>query len=227
MAGRLDLHLLDLAAEPCDPNLLSADEQRRAASYRRSQLAWRFIAARCGLRRRLAITVGLDPAAIAITYAPSGKPSLSGFPKIAYSLSRSGDIGLLAIAVAEQAADPIGIDIEPQAPPPEADSIARHWFGAADRQAYDALPAEQRGMAFMRYWTRKEAVAKAAGGISTLPPESFSVGLDGMRKVSGTPWQVGSLTPLPGYVAALATCGTVDIPEIQPMPISPQAMMAG
>ena len=227
MAGRLDLHLLDLAAEPCDPDLLSADERRRAASYRRSQLARRFAAARCGVRRRLAMTVGLDPAAITITCAPSGKPSLTGFPEIAYSLSRSGDVGLLAIAIAAQTADPIGIDIEPQAPPPEADSIARHWFGDADRQAYDALPSERRGMAFMRFWTRKEAVAKAAGGISTLPPESFAVGLDGTRKVSGTPWQVGSLMPLPGYVAALATSEAIDIPEMQSVPNSPQAMMAG
>jgi len=201
----LDIFVIDLAAEPLCPALLSPAERRRAASFRLPRPARRYVAARCALRRRLAGSLGVPPGDLVIASDRFGKPFLDGVPGIAFNLAHSSEIALLAVHRAPRCATPVGIDIEPTAPPPEAAAIVRGWFGDSDRITYEALPTTARDGAFARLWTRKEAVAKAAGGIAALPLDRFAVGLEEWAAVAGTPWQVRSFTPAPGHVAALAT----------------------
>jgi 4'-phosphopantetheinyl transferase len=44
-----------------------------------------------------------------------------------------------------------------------------------ERRAIEALPLEQQNLAFLRYWTRKEALLKATGHGLALPLRSVSV----------------------------------------------------
>src|SRR3546814_4095124 len=71
---------LDAEAAPAgrDAALLSADEAARAARFRRELDRRRFIAGRAGLRRILAAYGQADPAGLAFSYGPSGKPELAG-----------------------------------------------------------------------------------------------------------------------------------------------------
>ena len=63
---------------------------------------------------------------------------------------------------------PVGVDVERLRPLPDRDALARTALSAGERQALDALPAELRDAQLLRFWTRKEAVAKALGtGLAT------------------------------------------------------------
>lgn len=63
---------------------------------------------------------------------------------------------------------PVGVDVERLRPLPDRDALARTALSTGERQALDGLPDELRDAQLLRFWTRKEAVAKALGtGLAT------------------------------------------------------------
>ena len=119
--------------------------------------------ARLWLRRLLAAALGCPPEDVAIATGCAGKPELRapGTPPFNFNFSRSGALALAAI----RREGPVGIDLE-QAPLAAGISwpaIARQRFAAADCRALQALPPERAADAFLRLWTRHEAILKAAG----------------------------------------------------------------
>jgi 4'-phosphopantetheinyl transferase len=152
---------------------LSADELRRAATFRFACGAERFVAGRGLLRRVLGRLAGQDPAALEIAYGAFGKPHLAGEPSLRFNLAHSDDVALLAVA---DGAD-VGIDVEAVAPGRDCLAIARDFFCARELRELVALPTADRAAAFLRCWTRKEAYVKALGDGLQAPLDDFAVSL--------------------------------------------------
>ncbi|MET7653533.1 4'-phosphopantetheinyl transferase superfamily protein, partial [Streptomyces sp. NPDC005486] len=96
---------------------------------------------------------------------PTGRPAVAG-PGLHFSLSRSGPVALYALARA-----PVGVDIETAGSAGASTDVAR-LLHPRERAELDALTPGERGEAFLRCWTRKEARLKGVGA-------GLSHGIDG------------------------------------------------
>jgi 4'-phosphopantetheinyl transferase len=85
---------------------------------------------------------------------------------------------------------------------------------AEERAAFAALPEDQRKTAFLRLWTRKEALLKADGRGLMHDPRQVTVGLDDgeMRAIAfdGRSWTLRDLTLAPGLAAAVCSSGPLE-----------------
>ncbi len=108
-----------------------------------------------------------------------------------FSVSHSGEIALFAFSEARE----VGVDIEALRPIESADTIAAHILSRGELRAYAA--ARDKVAAFLRFWTRKEALAKALGDGLSIPPEKLEP-----SRAPG--WRVHSFCPLSGFIAAVA-----------------------
>lgn len=165
-----------LDGEPHDAELdaLSADERSRAAAIVVPAVRRRFVRARATLRRILAGETGRAPHALAIDYGAHGKPRLPDHPGLHFNLSHSGGLAVIATSTIGE----VGIDLEALRPRPGLLPVARRFFAAHEADAVEACDGEARSRAFLRLWTRKEAVLKASGrgiGVDTRP---IAVGID-------------------------------------------------
>jgi 4'-phosphopantetheinyl transferase len=187
---RIDLdagHLaVDRAAEALSPG-----ERLRARRLRAPLARRRFVMRRLGLRAVLAEYSGADPARLTYRAGPYGKPALEGGP--CFSLSHSGGLALCAVSPGRE----VGVDVERLRAVPEADRIVERVFSPAERRDYHALREAAPGSAFLRMWTRKEALLKALG-----------VGFSDEEAVRRAPdperWEVHDLAGIDGHLAALA-----------------------
>jgi 4'-phosphopantetheinyl transferase len=154
---------------------LSPEEQDRASRFRFERDRRRFIVARARLRQLLAERLGSTPRSIQLAYGKHGKPTLAGLFASSgwqFNLSRRDELALYAFSRAGE----VGVDVEALHPLPD----------------YMKTSADQRSLAFFRFWTRKEALAKALGvglSVEVEPP---------------TGWRLHSFFPRPGFIAALA-----------------------
>jgi 4'-phosphopantetheinyl transferase len=138
----------------------------------------RRLLARTSLRLVLSEYVGLPPPDLQFVYGSWGKPALkvsAVTQGLEFNLSTSNDCCLIAVT----RVGPVGVDIEAVVPVPEARKLARRYF-APDEAA--VLEMESHGgsvQPFFRYWTAKEAYAKALGRGLSIPlgkyriPEQF------------------------------------------------------
>lgn len=121
----------------------------------------RFIGGRVLLRAVLSEHVDAPPQTLRFDHGPWGKPRLASrsgdCPR--FSLTRSGELALVAISATVE----VGADIERIRPIPEALGIADRVFDPASRAAVHEAAPELRDGAFLRQWTRLEALAKGAG----------------------------------------------------------------
>lgn len=137
---------------------LTAAEQgaftQRATERQRGSLV-----ARALLRRELGQRLGCAPHHVPIARGAQGKPYLAGAHDWHFNLAHSGQY----VALAFSHEGPVGIDIEWRQRRSRVDALARHFFGAHERQGWDELPAHTRQYRFFQLWTLKEAMAKALG----------------------------------------------------------------
>lgn len=197
--------------------VLSEDELTRAARFRLGQDRRRYIAGRGRLRTILGRYMKREAADVHFRYGSHGKPALGGRSdgeRIQFNMSRSGDLGVVAILLD----DDIGIDIERLRPFPDALEIAARLFAAEEHRALLSVPAAERSAAFFRYWTRKEAVVKSLGRGLSYPMDGFTLSQDPGEsperlEAQGedgtlTRWSLPVPEPRTGYVTALATAGS-------------------
>jgi 4'-phosphopantetheinyl transferase len=85
-----------------------------------------------------------------------GKPYLEGQSGMHFNLSHAGDWIVCAVD-----SSPIGIDVEQIQSIDMA--IAAHYFSAAEQEALQAIPPENRPSCFFDLWTLKESYIKAIG----------------------------------------------------------------
>lgn len=194
---------------------LSDDERKRAARFRFDDPRRQFVTCRSALRRLLGHCCGTPPADVLFQYGPHGKPELARgkldptVPQIEFSVSHSGEMGLIAITVDAR----VGIDIEQWHASVKALRLAERFFSEVESDELRNLPAEKLRAGFYRGWTCKEAYIKATGKGLSLPLDSFCVTMDpdlpvALCSVDNEPdasqrWTISSLDVAQGYAAAV------------------------
>jgi 4'-phosphopantetheinyl transferase len=171
--GVVDLHAFDLDDPTIDiPALvetLSEDEMARAARFRFDLHRRRFLIGRGQLRCLLAQITGSCPTDLRIITDAYGKPAIPAGP--AFNLSHSDRYLLIGVACDGR----LGVDIEIRRAVQDAHELARTFFSRDEIAALADVSRDQVSAAFLRVWTRKEALLKAIGLGLSGPLQRFSV----------------------------------------------------
>lgn len=194
---------LSLATMAVTEQHLNVSERERAARFRFRQGRRNFVATRSTLRRLLGAALGVEPASVVLEIDVHGKPRLLAPPAdtgLRFNVSHAEDWALVALGRDRE----LGVDLELIRPLPNLRELAQRSLAPGEQHQLDNATADNEAREFLRHWTRKEAVLKAAG-----------VGLGGgMKKTDTTEtplvggrWRVLELELIPGYVAALAVEG--------------------
>ena len=153
--------------------------------------------------------LGCSPGSVRVTRSGTGKPELDG-PGLAVSLTHSGDVVLVAVAAGGQ----VGVDAEVLRPDVADWTLVDHALTVSERARLEAVTTADRAEFFLRSWSRKEAILKAAGAGLGIDPRE--VDLDGLD-VAALPAELGAAAdwtlvdlPVAGYAAALARRGALD-----------------
>jgi 4'-phosphopantetheinyl transferase len=192
-------------------SFLAGDERQKAADFLFEGDRKRFVVARGVLRALLGCYLGRHPGSLGFGYNPYGKPHLAGDSEIRFSTSHSHGLVLLAFARGRD----VGVDIERVRADLDFEGIAARCFSPGEMASLHSLRNGPRERAFFACWTRKEALAKAAGKGLALPLRRFDVTPAARAMVldtKGDPlgpakWTLQELASDPGYVAALAVEG--------------------
>ncbi|NNN31057.1 4'-phosphopantetheinyl transferase superfamily protein [Streptomyces sp. S3(2020)] len=193
--------------------ILSGRETERADRCRFEADRRRFVIARGTLRRILADHLDVPPRELRLERGRHGKPRLVDSPGLRFNLSHSGELALVAVTRHAE----VGVDVDRLRPGLAVEPFAERFFPATDVRfvAAGAGPTE-RAERFLRLWTRKEAVVKAAGArltqglglaVSAGPGPDAAVVRDPSGRIRGA-WSVRDLPVPDGYLAALAVAGT-------------------
>jgi len=174
---------------PADILLARLDAGERAAfeRIRSPQRRAEVLHGRVMLRRLLASRGGIDEHAVVLVRDAGAKPracAADGAWLPSFNVSHAGDC--LAIALAR--AGEIGVDVEPAgrcgAPGIDAEAIAQRHFAPAERSLIAAAPPGERPALFLRLWTLKEAVLKAAGTGLCHPLDGIDMSAPGARQAA-------------------------------------------
>jgi 4'-phosphopantetheinyl transferase len=193
--------------------LLSRDERERAGKFRYAEHRQHYIVARASLRRLLAERLRIAPRAIEFVETKYGKPRLApvhGSADVEFNLSHSGFLALYAFTSGRA----VGVDVELIREVPDADDLAERFFSPTEIASLRALPLDQRSLAFLACWTRKEAFIKGLGLGLSCPLDAFDVTIDPEaparitrikeRIDSVANWAMYTFTRYPSYIAAVA-----------------------
>jgi 4'-phosphopantetheinyl transferase len=221
-----EVHLwhIDLDALAVDEQrwqqMLSSDEQARAARFHFTRDRQHFAATRACLRIILAHYLDSQPAALKFHYAEKAKPSLDpsldrsfGGNQVEFNVSHSGAMALLAFTRSRV----VGVDIEQMRDNFDLSAIAGRFFSEHEQRQLEALASPERFNGFFHCWTRKEAYIKAHGAGLSLPLDQFDVSLQPGDEnallatrpdaVEASLWSLRDVPTEAGYVAALCVRG--------------------
>lgn len=186
--------------------LLDAGERERAERFIRDRDRHRFVAAHAGLRLALAAETGQPPSALRFTTLAHGKPQLERFA-LSFNLSHSGDLAVVAACRGSA----VGVDVETAGRLRDLDGLAGMVMTEREMEAFAALSDDRRPAAFLRLWTRKEALLKADGRGLTHDPRKVDVGLDETPErvvvLGGRSWTVRDIRIGADATAALCVEG--------------------
>ena len=184
--------------------LLPAGEKARAERFARETDRAHFVAAHLLLRAALRETGLLAPEIFPRN--SHGKPLLPG-GGADFNLTHTE--GLVACAIARGCE--VGLDAEARQRDLEWSKFARLVLAPAERALVEAAPASA-SQTFLRFWTLKEAVVKAAGLGLYQPLPDFTVSLDppGLARTAtalgdAARWRLAAPEISPDHWLALAT----------------------
>lgn len=147
---------------------LDCNERMRAARFRHSHDRIVYVLAHALWRKAVGRCLELEPLDVPMVFTPLGQPVLPG-TGLATSLSHSGRWVAIAIGTAEI----LGVDIERAPAEICLDDLIANVCHEDEAHAMHALPPDQRELALLQLWTRKEALLKAFGVGLTVPPHSI------------------------------------------------------
>lgn len=157
---------------PQDLALLSEEERGRAARLREPAQRHRNLQVRLTLRTLVEQVCGIPAGRQCYTRNRWGKPMLVEEPSLRFSLSYSGDCGLIGISTEFE----IGVDLERQREVADATELATLCFASEERA--------EASRCFVLAWTRKEACLKALGRGLQIRPDRVCCGCsDRLRTV--------------------------------------------
>lgn len=203
---------------PGDPDpecLLDAHERGRADRLGGTRLRRRYVRAHAATRLILGRYLGVAPHQVRWGRGEHGKPQLAGRPEVKVNLTHSADLALLAITTGRE----VGVDVEnlarqdPGAARPVA-RLAARFYPPAEAARVGAARGLGRDWWYLRFWTRKEACVKAAGGrlVQGLAVHVDIAGGNGLCQPADAdlpgPWVVQDVPLGDGNLAAVALTGT-------------------
>lgn len=190
--------------------LLSEEEREKATRYRVERPRTDYILTRGTLRSLLSKYLRIAPQEISFRYTQYGKPFLAIDSDLAFNVSHSEGLALLAFTRKRD----IGVDVEKLRPQTDALKLAERFFSVRERDALRSLSGDELHTAFFRCWTRKEAYIKAKGEGLSLPLHQFDVSIEpdpAQALIATRPdsaeaarWMLRSMQTNPGYAAAVA-----------------------
>jgi 4'-phosphopantetheinyl transferase len=220
----IDIWLIDLDS-PLNPGVhldkfLSLEERNRAERYIFARDAHRFTRCRAMLRLGLACYLAKTPASITFASNPYGKPRLAEPSALHFNVTHSGGLGLIAFATAGE----VGVDVEAIRSNTGALEIASEHFTKNEAAMIAAAPTPQeQASTFLRFWTRKEAVLKAAGcgllmRLDLVDVSQAHLNLVRLDDSAGgsaeTYWRVQDLDLMDGFTGAVAApAGTLKVQQ--------------
>jgi phosphopantetheinyl transferase len=162
------------ARSPLSAAVLSQDERQHADGFATALLTDRYRQAHVWLRHLLGQALERDPATVELVRCPCvrcgqahGKPAL-GLPNggMEFNLSRTGPLAGVVLGYKMR----LGIDIERMQPGDALEDIAGTFLSQFEADEIDTLAPEDRPLARLGQWVRKEALLKATGeGLNTDP----------------------------------------------------------
>ena len=197
--------------------LLDGAETERVARLRSDQARRRFTARHAIRRLLLAGYLAQRPEQIAFPSVEGQKPRLQGLNPdgLQFNESTSDELAVLAVAHGVE----LGIDVERIRPLSDARAIVARFGSASEVASYQRVPEHARGVAFLRWWTAKEAFVKMIGRGLEYPLDAFSVGFPLVDDAPTPPsppsgggddegsFSLTDLTPAAGYVGTLVVTG--------------------
>lgn len=225
MTDDIDAPAVDVWTVPLDrppatvarlSRILSEGEAERGDRCRFENDRRRFIVAHGALRLILAGCLDVPPEKLRLRPGRHGKPRLAGSSELRFNLSHSGELALVAVTRHQE----VGVDVDRLRPDLPVEPFAERFFPASDaRFVAAATGPTERAERFLRLWTRKEAVVKAAGarlaqglGLTVLTDAASDADADVVSDPSGQipgAWSVCDLPVPDGWLAALAVAGPV------------------
>ena len=195
--GSIHLWWADLARDEPEigrfHDLISPVERDRAARFREACSRRRFVTARGILRTLLGRYLNEEPAEVSLTVGCFVKPRLEGEqPALYFNVSHADDLAVYAFAGECE----VGVDLERTQEVVEWQAIATALFTDSERALLHALAGSERTTAFIRAWTRHEALLKTQGH-----------GLGGPRPANPATFSFCPIEPPAGFAAALAIEG--------------------
>ena len=159
------------APEVCR-KILSREEQARADRRLPGRVRNEFVYGRACLRILLSRNLGTSASSVSIASNQHGKPHLSEDPVLAFNVSHTH--GVVLIALSRQGS--IGIDVEYMNPLTEVMELAPMVFSSNGMDCLRSVNTEAgRRYLFYQTWARKEAIVKADGRGLSLPLTSFDL----------------------------------------------------
>ena len=196
--------------------LLSPEEQARALRFVRPRDGRRYVLCRGSLRLLLAQLIHISAQEVAFRFGPGGKPELAaiGGPDTMrpprFNVTHSDELALIALSLDLE----VGVDLERRRSISQADRIVESYFTPAEQAQFAGLDELARAEAFLRGWTRKEAILKAKGvglaGLAAGYETMFgTTALSGQFTLASPlprvqEWTLWEAAPGEDYVAALA-----------------------
>jgi 4'-phosphopantetheinyl transferase len=157
-------------------SVLSDDERLRWQRLRMPADRNRFLQARMLVRSVLGAVLGIEPAVVAFTAGPHGKPQLATG---GWQFNLSHTRGLLVLAVSRERA--VGVDVEAIDRRVEMLALSKRFFAAQEHDALLDLDGDAQRERFFALWTLKEAWLKARGLGLRVPLDDFRFTFNGKQ----------------------------------------------
>lgn len=139
--------------------MLDTNEQHYAQALKNDVIRKRYVAVHGQLKILLTQILNQSSDSIVIHKGLHGKPYLADYPQLAFNLSHSDNVFMIAIGWYCQ----LGIDLEKPKVRPNFPALVKKCFAPEEALYWQQLPDEQKTAEFYRFWTRKEAFVKATG----------------------------------------------------------------
>jgi phosphopantetheinyl transferase len=193
---------------------LSPQEREHAATLHDPIEHRHYIARRCFQRLFVCelLSTTITPEKLALIHQRDTRPRCADAPSLNLSFSSSGST---AIACASWQ-DVIGVDVERHRNVENVIALAQRYFTPDEARALALLPESQQNLAFLHYWTAKEAGLKAMGkgivfGLNTFHMKdtgAFSYDIVGPTENSQD-WNLQYPEIIPQHVVALVKMNRV------------------
>jgi 4'-phosphopantetheinyl transferase len=145
----------------CDESVLAAGELQRAGSYRLERHRQLFIRRRALRRFLLGQFLGVSPQSLCLVETSLGKPQLSPSSPERCEFSTSHSKNVFAMAIAPEGE--IGVDVEVLRTDWNLEPVAAMYLDRRQIAQLETIPTSERQKQILRFWSLREAFAKASG----------------------------------------------------------------